>query len=113
MVLALLVLEAGLNQQHDFGLPDSELPKLGLGQLAEEYIPRDGHVVLVGDGSPIELYLLDRKGWVHPPSEPLNASRYTQHGPAWLLLPSKHAATFQHVGKIQHADEDHVLVDLN
>ena len=113
VVLALLVLEAGLNQQHDFGVPDSELPKLGLGQLAEEHIPRDGHVVFVGDGSPIELYLLDRKGWVHPPSEPLNVSRYTQHGPAWLLLPSKHAATFQHVGRIQHADEDHVLVDLN
>ena len=113
VVLALLVLEAGLNQQHDFGVPDSELPKLGLGQLAEEHIPSDEHVVLIGEGNPIELYLLDRKGWVHSPSVPLNASTYTQHGPAWLLLQSKDADTFQHLGKIQHADEHYVLVDLN
>ena len=33
--LVMLVLEAGLNQQHDFGVPDPELPKLGLDQLAE------------------------------------------------------------------------------
>ena len=113
VVLVLLVLEAGLNQQHDFGVPDSELPKLGLGQLAEEHIPSDEHVVLIGEGNPIELYLLDRKGWVHSPSVPLNASTYTQHGPAWLLLQSKDADTFQHLGKIQHADEHYVLVDLN
>ena len=58
----MLVLEAGLNQQHDFGVPDSELPKLGH-QLAEDHIPSDGHVVLVGEGNPLELMLLDRKGW--------------------------------------------------
>ena len=113
VVLVLLVLEAGLNQQHDLGVPDSELPKLDLDQLAEEHIPSDGHVVLIGEGNPIELYLLDRKGWVHSPSVPLNASTYTQHGPAWLLLQSKDADTFQHLGKIQHADEHYVLVDLN
>ena len=113
VVLVLLVLEAGLNQQHDLGVPDSELPKLDLDQLAEEHIPSDGHVVLIGEGNPIELYLLDRKGWVHSPSVPLNASMYTQHGPAWLLLQSKDADTFQHLGKIQHADEHYVLVDLN
>ena len=113
VALALLVLEAGLNQQHDFGVPDSELPKLGLGQLAEEHIPSDGHVVLAGEGNPIELYMLDRKGWVHPSSVPLNASTYTQHGPVWLLLQSKDAGKFQHLGKIEHADEHYVLVDLN
>ena len=111
--LVMLVLEAGLNQQHDFGVPDSELPKLGLDQLAEDHIPSDGHVVLVGEGNPLELMLLDRKGWVHPLSVPLNASTYTRHGPAWLLLPSKHATTFQHLGKIHHVEEHYVLVDLN
>ena len=111
--LVMLVLEAGLNQQHDFGAPDSELPKLGLDQLAEDHIPSDGHVVLVGEGNPLELMLLDRKGWVHPPSVPLNASTYTRHGPAWLLLPSKYATTFQHLGKIHHVEEHYVLVDLN
>ena len=111
--LVMLVLEAGLNQQHDFGVPDSELPKLGLDQLAEDHIPSDGHVVLVGEGNPLELMLLDRKGWVHPPSVPLNASTYTRHGPAWLLLPSKHATIFQHLGKIHHVEEHYVLVDLN
>lgn len=111
--LVMLVLEAGLNQQHDFGVPDSELPKLGLDQLAEDHIPSDGHVVLVGEGNPLELMLLDRKGWVHPPSVPLNASTYTRYGPAWLLLPSKHATTFQHLGKIHHVEEHYVLVDLN
>ena len=113
VALVLLVLEAALNQQHDFGVPDSELPKLGLEQLAEEHIPSDGHVVLIGEGNPIELYLLDRKGWVHPPAVPLDASKYTQYGPAWLLLQSKDAATFQHLGKIQHAEEHYVLIDLN
>lgn len=113
VALVLMVLEAGLNQQHDLGVPASELPKLELDQLAEEHIPSDGHVVLIVEGNPIELYLLDRKGWVHPPSVPLNASTYTQHGPAWLLLQSKDADTFQHLGKIQHTDEHYVLVDLN
>ena len=113
VALVLLVLEAGLNQQHDFGVPDSELPKLGLAQLAQDHIPPEGHVVLVGDGNPIELHLLDRKGWVHPLAVPLDASKYTQYGPAWLLLQSKDFATFQHLGKIQHAEEHYVLIDLN
>ena len=85
------------------------MPKLGLGQLAKNTF--ETGMSSSFEMEVIELYLLDRKGWVHPPSEPLNASG-TPSGPAWLLLPSKHA-TFQHVGKIQHADEDHMLVDLN
>lgn len=111
--LVLLLLEAGLNQQHDFRVPSFELPKLELAQMADDHIPNEGYVVLVGEGNPIELYLLDRKGWVHSPSVAFNASAYTQHGPAWLLMPSKHADTFEHNGEVQHQNAHYVLVDLN
>ena len=111
--LVALILEAGLNQQHDFRVPSSELPKVGLAQLAKDHIPPEGHVVLVGNGNPIELYLLDRKGWVHPPSSSFKASTYTQHGPAWLLVPSKHDGKFDRAGKVRHEDDHYTLIDLN
>ena len=111
--LVVLVLEAGLNQQHDFRVPTSEQPKLGLAQLAQDHIPPEGHVVLVGDGNPIELYLLDRTGWVHSPLASFKASTYTQHGPTWLLVPSKHEGFFNGAGEVKHEDDHYTLIDLN
>jgi hypothetical protein len=111
-LLAILV-EAGLNQQHDFRVPEGEKPKLELATLAQDHIPLEGHVVVVGQGNPLELYLLNRKGWIHDPAEPFDPRHYTQHGPAWLLIPAQHAAHFPSPGTAQFRDEHYALHNLN
>ena len=87
MVLGAIALEAGLNQQHDWWTPDEELPKLELTALGEEWIPLDEFVVVLGSGNPIELYLLNRKGWIHTSDSPRDWTWYRERGAKWLLIP--------------------------
>lgn len=111
-LLAILV-EAGLNQQHDFRVPDGEKPKLELATLAQDHIPLNGHVVVVGEGNPLELYLLNRKGWIHDPAAPWSPEEYTQHGPAWLLIPNRFAPQFSTSAPAQFRNEHYTLHNLN
>lgn len=111
--LSVILVEAGLNQQHDFKVPEGEKPKLELSTLAQDHIPLDGHVVVVGQGNPLELYLLNRKGWIHDPAIPLNPEEYTQHGPAWLLIPIRHAAGFSCTSPVEYHNEHYALYNLN
>ena len=112
-ILILIGLESGLNQQHDFWVPEGEKVKLDLVNLAQDQIPSGGHVVVIGEGNPLELYLLNRKGWVHDPSVPFVSSQYTQYGPTWLLIPQRHASEFQSPAPLQYRDEQFALYNLN
>jgi hypothetical protein len=63
VLMLCISIEAIGNQLYDFRLNSSEAYKLGLGPVADQYIPTDALVAINGNSNPQELYLLGRKGW--------------------------------------------------
>lgn len=62
-VMLLISVEALANQAHDFRYNTGEAYKEELASLANQFIPRSALVAINGNSNPLELYLLNRKGW--------------------------------------------------
>ncbi|MBU2020331.1 MAG: glycosyltransferase family 39 protein [Bacteroidetes bacterium] len=63
VLLALIVVEAIANQQHDFFIKSTELYKLELQASTDQYIPPNDLIIINGGSSPQSIYFANRKGW--------------------------------------------------
>jgi hypothetical protein len=62
-VLALIMIEGVLNQQHDFRIKDKEYCKLKMESIAEGFSDRQDLFLVNGGQSPQAMYFLNRRGW--------------------------------------------------
>jgi hypothetical protein len=63
-LLLLTTIEGIANQQHDFFIKKSELPKLTVEDFIASEVPKNDLIAVNGNGNPQLLYLSHRKGWV-------------------------------------------------
>ncbi len=68
-LLAIGVIEAIANQQHDFFVKEKDRGKLELESIADQLGPRYELVALVCGENPNEFYFLNRKGWMVTPDK--------------------------------------------
>ena len=92
VLLAVIVFEGVLNQQHDFFIKDSEKYKLKLEQIAATSIEKDALIIINGGESPQELYFTNRRGWTVEHSKllvPTFIDSLANRGAAYLILDKK------------------------
>src|SRR5690606_10730429 len=92
VLLAVIVFEGVLNQQHDFFIKDSEKYKLKLEQIASSSIEKNALIVINGGESPQELYFTNRRGWTVEHSKLLSPTfidSLANRGAAYLILDKK------------------------
>jgi len=63
LVLAVIAIEAILNQQHDFRLKQEEIYKTQLEALADQLTEKSDKIAITGGLNPQEIYFIHRKGW--------------------------------------------------
>lgn len=63
-LVAFIVLEAILNQQHDFTIKQSEKYKFSLESIADKISNKNDLFAINGGESPQQIYFLHRKGWI-------------------------------------------------
>jgi hypothetical protein len=63
VMMFLIAVESVANQSHDFRYNKGEAYKVRLNSLADKFIPKNALVAINGNSNPLELYLMDRKGW--------------------------------------------------
>jgi 4-amino-4-deoxy-L-arabinose transferase-like glycosyltransferase len=116
--LALLSLEAILNQQNDFRIPDDERYKLGMEAMADRLIGKHELVVINGTQNPQQIYLLNRRGW-SVDSEKLNDRRFLDsletEGCRYMIV-NQHMEGWSSIDKVQgkevFRDKDFVVYSL-
>lgn len=64
VLLALIMIEGILNQQHDFRLKEKDLPLLNLEAVLADYSAADELVAINSGEYPTPMYFAHRKGWV-------------------------------------------------
>jgi 4-amino-4-deoxy-L-arabinose transferase-like glycosyltransferase len=115
VLMLCISLEAIGNQLYDFRLNQSEAYKLGLGQVAERYIPTDALVAINGNSNPQELYLLGRKGW-NLSDETLRqkakVNELTAKGCTYLVVNKRTLPNLPDYGKIIYDGVDYQLIQL-
>jgi hypothetical protein len=116
-VLVLCIsMEAIGNQLYDFRVNKSEAYKLGLGPIADRYIPTDALVAINGNSNPQELYLLGRKGW-NLSDETLRqkamVNELTGKGCSYLVINKRTLPSLPNNGKIVYDGVDYQLIQLN
>jgi hypothetical protein len=115
VLMLCISLEAIGNQLYDFRLNQSEAYKLGLGQVAERYIPTDALVAVNGNSNPQELYLLGRKGW-NLSNETLRqkgiVNNLTAKGCTYLVVNKRTLPNLPDYGKIIYDGVDYQLIQL-
>lgn len=92
VLLAIIVFEGVLNQQHDFFIKKSEKYKLNLEQIAATSIEKDALIIINGGESPQELYFTNRRGWTVEHSKLLSPTfidSLANRGAAYLILDKK------------------------
>jgi hypothetical protein len=62
-VVALIIIEGILNQQHDFRIKDSEKYKLTLESIADRVSSKNDLIAINGDKNPQLMYFIHRRGW--------------------------------------------------
>jgi hypothetical protein len=63
LLLISIVIENIANQQHDFRIKKSELYKISLKEIAQQYVPKNARIATNGDLNPQLLFFSNRKGW--------------------------------------------------
>jgi hypothetical protein len=115
VLMLCISLEAIGNQLYDFRVNQSEAYKLGLGQVAERYIPTDALVAINGNSNPQELYLLGRKGW-NLSDETLRqkakVNELTGKGCSYLVINKRTLPSLPNYGKIIYDGVDYQLIQL-
>ena len=92
VLLAVIVFEGVLNQQHDFFIKESEQYKIKLEQIASSSIEKEALIIINGGESPQELYFTNRRGWTVEHSKLLSPTfidSLTNRGAAYLILDKK------------------------
>jgi hypothetical protein len=116
VLMLCISLEAIGNQLYDFRLNQSEAYKLGLGQVAERYIPTDALVAINGNSNPQELYLLGRKGWNLSNETFFQkgiVNKLTAKGCTYLVVNKRTLPNLPDYGKIIYDGVDYQLIQLN
>jgi len=116
VLMLCISMEAIGNQLYDFRVNKSETYKLGLGPIADRYIPTDALVAINGNSNPQELYLLGRKGW-NLSDETLRqkamVNELTGKGCSYLLINKRTLPSLPNYGKIIYDGVDYQLIQLN
>jgi 4-amino-4-deoxy-L-arabinose transferase-like glycosyltransferase len=116
VLMLCISMEAIGNQLYDFRVNKSEAYKLGLGPIADRYIPKDALVAINGNSNPQELYLLGRKGW-NLSDETLRqkamVNELTGKGCSYLVINKRTLPSLPNYGKIIYDGVDYQLIQLN
>ncbi len=116
VLMLCISMEAIGNQLYDFRVNKSEAYKLGLGPIADRYIPTDALVAINGNSNPQELYLLGRKGW-NLSDETLRqkamVNELTGKGCSYLVINKRTLPSLPNNGKIVYDGVDYQLIQLN
>ena len=116
VLMLCISMEAIGNQLYDFRVNKSEAYKLGLGPIADRYIPTDALVAINGNSNPQELYLLGRKGW-NLSDETLRqkamVNELTGKGCSYLVINKRTLPSLPNYGKIIYDGVDYQLIQLN
>ena len=103
------VVEAVLNQQHDFFIPKEEKYKLELEAIMDDHVPKSS---LIGINSTSEnhqlMYLAHRKGWMILNEEVLKPNVLSDHksrGCEFLVI-DKHIQEHKPLLELIHEDEN-------
>ena len=116
VLMLCISMEAIGNQLYDFRVNKSETYKLGLGPIADRYIPTDALVAINGNSNPQELYLLGRKGW-NLSDETLRqkamVNELTGKGCSYLVINKRTLPSLPNYGKIIYDGVDYQLIQLN
>jgi 4-amino-4-deoxy-L-arabinose transferase-like glycosyltransferase len=116
VLMLCISMEAIGNQLYDFRVNKSEAYKLGLGPIADRYIPTDALVAINGNSNPQELYLLGRKGW-NLSDETLRqkamVNELTGKGCSYLVINKRTLPSLPNNGKIIYDGVDYQLIQLN
>ena len=116
VLMLCISIEAIGNQLYDFKLNSSEAYKLGLGPIADRYIPTDALVAINGNSNPQELYLLGRKGW-NLSDETLRqkamVNELTGKGCSYLVINKRTLVGLPDCGKIIYDGVDYQLIQLD
>ena len=115
VLMLCISMEAIGNQLYDFRVNKSEAYKLGLGPIADRYIPTDALVAINGNSNPQELYLLGRKGW-NLSDETLRqkamVNELTGKGCSYLVINKRTLPSLPNNGKIVYDGVDYQLIQL-
>jgi Dolichyl-phosphate-mannose-protein mannosyltransferase len=116
--IAAVLVEAILNQQHDFRLKESEKYKLTLETIANQVSNKNDLFVINGGRNPQLMYFLHRRGW-SVDADKLSRSNYIDSLKNWgckFLLLNKHEHTLpsidKNAGKEVFANENFVIYSL-
>lgn len=116
VLMLCISIEAIGNQLYDFRVNKSEAYKLGLGPIADRYIPTDALVAINGNSNPQELYLLGRKGW-NLSDETLRqkamVNELTGKGCSYLVINKRTLVGLPDCGKIIYNGVNYQLIQLN
>jgi len=116
VLMLCISMEAIGNQLYDFRVNKSEAYKLGLGPIADRYIPTDALVAINGNSNPQELYLLGRKGW-NLSDETLRqkamVNELTGKGCSYLVINKRTLVGLPDCGKIIYNGVNYQLIQLN
>jgi hypothetical protein len=63
IILAIIVIESLMNQQHEFFIKDSEKYFLSLENIANKTCDKNDRIIINGGPNPQQIYFTDRKGW--------------------------------------------------
>ena len=108
-VLAIVLIEGVLNQQHDFFIKEKHKYKLGLEALADDYVPRGNLVIVNGGYNPQLMYFAHRRGWAVDSLNPLSVEFY-KHGGAHFIIWDKHYnIDFPNFGEKLFEDQDFII----
>lgn len=111
-IVFVLCLESLLNQQHDFRLKKSEMYKLELESILDQFSQKTDLIVLNGEGNPQELYFSHRKGWTTTSVEIENSDylkALSSSGAKWLVI-NKSRSSFRPIKQYIAFEDDHYLI---
>jgi len=114
LVLAIIAIEAILNQQHDFRLKQEEMYKLHLEAIADQLTEKTDKIAITGGLNPQEIYFIHRKGWSLFNEEILDQNRIAEikgQGCKYLFV-NKHKLDKVLPYRKIYSDENYVVYKL-
>lgn len=107
-------IEAIANQQHDFFIKDSELYKLELEGILDQYSDRSDLIAINGNGNPQLIYLSHRKGW-NCTNEQLSATGFIdklrKQGCYYIVIDNHTPITIDHL-PVVYENEDFTILSI-
>lgn len=115
ILLAVIVLEGVLNQQHDFFIKSSNGYKPDLESLIDDHLPNDGLVIVNGGRNPQMMYFAHRRGWSLGDNEIGSKGKIEtliSEGAEYLIIDKHLTADFQYHLPLLFENEDFVFYHL-